>query len=81
MIVTIMEYYISITIIIITMIIVFSMLIYPIFLIIKYQCWVSVSILYSLVTLDQTVREMTAAPEYMKSEYSSMVFSRDRFTH
>ena len=81
MIVTIMEYYISITIIIITMIIVFSMLINPIFLIIKYQFWVSVSNLYSLVTLDQTVREMTAAPEYMKSECSSMVFSRDRFTH
>ena len=38
MIVTIMdEYYISITIIIITMIIVFNMLIYPIFLIIIYE--------------------------------------------
>ena len=38
MIVTIMdEYYISITIIIITMIIVFNMLIYPIFLIIIYK--------------------------------------------
>ena len=79
MIVTIMdECYISITIIIITMIIVFNMLIYPIFL--KYQFWVSVNILYSLVTLGQTVREITTAPEYMKSEHSSMVFSRDRFT-
>ena len=39
-----------------------------------------VSILYSLVTLGQTVREMTAAPEAMKSEHSSMVFSSDSFT-
>ena len=32
------------------------------------------------MTLDQTVREMTATPEAMKSEHGSMVFSRDRFT-
>ncbi|CAH3153982.1 unnamed protein product, partial [Pocillopora meandrina] len=32
----------------------------------------SVSILYSLTTLDQTVREMTAALEAMKSVHSSM---------
>nr|XP_058940402.1 uncharacterized protein LOC131768694 [Pocillopora verrucosa] len=33
----------------------------------------------SLVTLDQTAREMTAALEAMKSVHSSMVFSRDRY--
>ena len=73
------EYYIIIIIIIIAMIITFNMLIYLIFLIIKYQFWISVSVLYSLATLDQTVREMTAALEAMKSVHSSMVFSRDSF--
>ena len=32
------------------------------------------------MTLGQTVREMTAAPEAMKSEHSSMVFSSESFT-
>ena len=81
MIVTIMdEYYIIIIIVIIAMIIVFNMFIYLIFLIIKYQFWIRVSILCSLTTLDQTVKEMTAALQAMKSARSSMVFTRDRFT-
>ena len=74
------EYYIIIIIIVIAMLILFNRFIYLNFLSIKCQFWISVSILYSLVTLDQTVREMTAALEAMKSVHSSMVFSRDRFT-
>ena len=74
------EYYIIIIIIVIAMLILFNRFIDLNFLSIKCQFWISVSILYSLVTLDQTVREMTAALEAMKSVHSSMVFSRDRFT-
>ena len=74
------EYYIIIIIIVIAMLILFNRFIYLNFLSIKCQFWISVSILYSLVTLDQTVREMTAALEAMKSVHSSMVITRDRFT-